>query len=177
MRFSFNKAAKGLLIGGVAAAVASGAYAATDGTAGFTSTGTVDINLQVNDEVRISNMIDIPLGIFAGADATGSTGACIYRNSAATYQITATGDGVANAFTLADGPNSVPYSVSYTDNTATSSVTSGVALTARDGADNDVNCLNTGDNATVAVTVTAANAATLPAGTYAGTLTLVVAPN
>ncbi len=177
MRIRLGKTARGLLIGGVAAAVASGAYAATDGVPGFTSTGTLDINLQVNDEVRISNLQDILLGTFAGVDVSGSSGACIYRNSATTYQITGTGDGAANAFTLTDGTSTVPYSVSYTDSAATSSMTSGVALTARDGADNDVDCLNTGDNATVDVTVTAADASTLPAGTYAGTLTLVVAPN
>ncbi len=169
--------AKSLLTGGVAAVLATTAFAATDGTPGFTSTGTVDISITVDDEVRISNMVDIQLGTFAGADASDSTGACIYRNSAPTYQITASGSGAANAVTLTDGTNSVAYSVTYSDGSAPDSMTSGLALTGQAGADVDVACGNTGDNATVAVTVAAADAAALPAGAYTGTLTLVVAPN
>ena len=54
--------AKRLIAGGISAVLASGAllsgsaWAATDGTVGFTSTGTLDISITVNDEVRISNV-------------------------------------------------------------------------------------------------------------------------
>lgn len=178
MRPSFGKFAKTLVAGGIAAAMASTAIAATDGVAGFTSTGTLDISIQVDDEVRISNLGDILLGTFAGVDAVGSSAACIYRNSATTYQITGSGNGAANAFTLTDGTNTVDYSVTFADAlTAPASLASGVALTGQDGADNDAACANTGNNATIEVTVAAADAAALPAGAYAGTLTLVVAPN
>lgn len=178
MKKSLSNAAKGLVTGGIAAVLASGAFAATDGVPGFSSTGTIDISITVDDEVRISNLGDILLGTFAGADATGSSAACIYRNSATTYQITASGDGTANAFTLTDGTNTVDYSVTYEDAAATPvSMASGIALLAQDGADTDVACLNTGNNAEIGVTVASADAAALPAGNYAGTLTLVVAPN
>lgn len=179
MKKSLAIAAKGLLTGGIAAALASGAFAATDGVVGFSSTGTLDISITVDDEVRISALNDILLGTFAGADSTGSSVACIYRNSATTYQITASGDGVANAFTLTDGTSTVDYSVTYADASATPvSMASGIALSAQDGADDDVDCANTGgDNAEIGVNVAAADAASLPAGNYAGTLTLVVAPN
>ncbi len=178
MSFSLSKIAKGLALGGFAAAMASSAMAATQGTAGFTSTGSVIISIDVNDEVQISNLTDINLGAFAGVDLTGSSPACIYRNGpATTYQITGTGSGAANAFTLTDGTNTVPYTVNYTDDSVTSAMTTGTALLGQDGADDDTGCANTGDNGTIAVTVTAANAAALPASTYTGTLTLVVAPN
>ncbi len=180
MKKSLAIAAKGLLTGGIAAALASGAFAATDGVPGFSSTGTLDISISVDDEVRISNLDDIILGTFAGTDSTGTSPACIYRNSATTYQITASGDGTANAFTLSAGPGAgtVDYSVTYADAaTPAVSMSSGIALTGQDGADNDVDCANTGDNALISVTVAAADAAALPAGNYAGTLTLVVAPN
>lgn len=178
MKKSLAIAAKGLLTGGIAAALASGAFAATDGVPGFSSTGTLDISISVDDEVRISNLSDIILGTFAGTDATGTSDACIYRNSATTYQITASGNGTANAFTLTDGTGTVGYSVTYADASATPvSMSSGIALTGQDGADSDVDCAGTGDNAEIGVTVTAADAAALPAGNYAGTLTLVVAPN
>lgn len=178
MKKSLANAAKGLVTGGIAALLASGAYAAVDGVPGFSSTGTLDISITVDDEVRISNLGDILLGTFAGTDATGSSAACIYRNSATTYQITASGDGTANAFTLSDGTGTVPYSVTYADASATPvSVASGIALTGQDGADTDVDCAVTGNNASIGVTVSAADAAALPAGNYTGTLTLVVAPN
>lgn len=179
MSFSLSKIAKGLALGGFAAAMASGAMAATQGTPGFTSTGSLVITVDVNDEVQISNLADINLGAFTGSDLTDSSPACIYRNGlVSTYQITGTGSGAANAFTLTDGTNTVAYSVDYTTvANGTNAMTSGSALLAQDGADNDTGCANTGDNGTIAVTVTAANAAALPASTYTGTLTLVVAPN
>lgn len=178
MRISLGKAAKGLVAGGIAAVLASGAVAATDGLVGFTSTGTLDITIQVDDEVRISALQDIDLGTFAGVDASGSSTACIYRNTAPTYQITGTGSGAANAFTLTNGIDTVDYSVSYTTSGAAQSLTSGVALTGQTGADQtSTTCGGTGNNGTVGVTVAAADAAALPAGTYNGTLTLVVAPN
>lgn len=178
MKKSLAKAAKGLVTGGIAAALASGAFAATDGVPGFSSTGTLDISITVDDEVRISNLGDIILGTFAGVDASGTSAACIYRNSATTYQITASGNGTANAFTLTDGTGVVGYSVTYADAAATPvSMSSGIALTGQDGADTDVDCAGTGNNAQIAVTVAAADAAALPAGNYSGTLTLVVAPN
>lgn len=180
MRHSLGKLAKGFAVGGIAAAMASTAFAATDGVAGFTSTGTLDISIQVDDEVQISNLADIVLGTFGGTDASGTSAACIYRNSAPSYQITGTGNGTANAFTLTDGTSTVPYSVSFSDEASgasAASLTSGVALTAQTGADVSPTCATAGDNAQIAVTVAAADAATLPAGSYAGTLTLVVAPN
>lgn len=178
MKKSLTKVAKGLVTGGIAAALASGAFAATDGVPGFSSTGTLDISITVDDEVRISNLGDIVLGTFAGVDASGTSAACIYRNSATTYQITASGNGTANAFTLTDGTGTVGYSVTYADGaTVADSMSSGIALVGQDGADTDVDCAATGNNALIGVTVAAADAAALPAGSYSGTLTLVVAPN
>lgn len=182
MKKSLAIAAKGLLTGGIAAALASGAFAATDGAAGFSSTGTIDISIAVDDEVRISNLGDILLGTFAGVDSSGVSPACIYRNGAAdNYQITASGDGVANAFTLTNvgATATVAYAVTFSDDLAGTpeGMASGIALLAQSGADDDVDCLNTGNNAQIGVTVAAADAAALPAGNFNGTLTLVVAPN
>ena len=181
MRFSLGKVAKGIVAGGLAVAAAS-SFAATDGFTGFTSTGTLDITLNVTDEVRISNLQDIDLGTFGGTDASGFSPACVYRNATGNYQITASGDGAASAFELSDllgGTATVPYSVTWDDGSASGaqSLASGVALTGLTGADTSSDtCGTTGNNGTVVVTVTAASAAALPAGDYAGTLTLVVAP-
>ena len=176
MKFNFSKSLKQVVLGGAIAALSSGAYAVTaDGVVGFTSTGTVDIFLGVTDEVQISGLSDINLA-FTGVDETGSTTACVYRNGTGLYTVTASGNGTANAFTLTDGSNTVPYSVSFTDATDTQSLPLGVPV-ARTGADDVDNTCGGGSNASINVTVLAADAAGLPAATYGGTVTLLVAPN
>ena len=94
---------------------------------GFNSTGTLDINLDVNDEVRISNLTDINLGVFTGVDAVGSSAACVYRNGTGNYQLTASGDGVAGAFTLTDGVSTVAYAVTYDDGGGALAASTGIA--------------------------------------------------
>ncbi len=168
---------KTVLLAAAAAGLGSTALAATDGAVGFNSTGTVDITLNVNDEVRISNLADINLGVFGGADAVGSTDACVYRNGTGAYRITASGSGAAGAFTLTDGTNTVGYSVNYDDGTGALAMASATPMIGRTGADpSSATCATTGNNATVTTTVAAADGAALPAGTYTGTLTLLVAP-
>jgi len=178
MNMELGRTLKQIALGGALAAVAASGFAATQGTTGFTSTGDLVITLTVNDEVHISNLTDIVLPTFAGADVSGTSGACIYRSGGTgLYQITATGSGPANAFQLTDATNSVIYSVTYDDGTGAVPMTSGLALNAANAEAVDDDCATLGaDNATVGVTVLAANAAVLPASTYTGTLTLLVAP-
>jgi len=155
-------------------------WAATQGAVGGNSTGTLDITVDVNDEVRISNLTDIN-GTFDGSnDVVGSSDACVYRNGSGQYNITASGDGAGNAFTLTDGviATPIPYSVEFDDGTGAVGLTAGVTDTGKVGADpaSDT-CATTGsNNATVFVTVAAADLLPAPASTYVGTLTLVVAP-
>jgi len=115
MSFSFRTAAKGLVAGGIAVMIAANGFAATPGTIGATSTGTLEIDLTIADEVRISNLEDIDLGQFAGANLTGGSPACVYRSGTGNYQITGSGSGTAGAFTLAGGGATVAYSVDFTD--------------------------------------------------------------
>ncbi|NOX50755.1 MAG: hypothetical protein GXP16_09500 [Gammaproteobacteria bacterium] len=175
MRFNLGKTIKSVALGSALAAVATTGFAATDGVPGTTSTGTLDIDLIIADQVRISGMSDILLP-FTGGDAIGASDACIYRNTTGTYQIIATGDGAGGAFTLTDGTTPVAYAPTFDDGTGASALVSATALTAQSGADNEINCANTGLNASVGVTVDGTDAAALAAGTYAGTLTLVVSP-
>ncbi|MGB5247557.1 MAG: hypothetical protein WBM54_04850 [Woeseia sp.] len=178
MNKGLKNAIRGLLVGGVAAGLSGVALAATQGTVGPNSTGTLDITLGVSDAVRISNLADINLGAFAGVDAVGTSVACVFRNGTGNYQLTATGSGPLGEFRLANGTDTVDYSVRYNDaNTGAQAVTSGTLLSGLTGADPvSSTCATTGNNATVEVTVAATDAAGLPAATYAGTLTLVVAP-
>jgi hypothetical protein len=178
MRINLSKTLKQLALGSAFAALTSGAFAATQGTTGFVSSGTVDITLSVNDEVKISNLTDITLGVFAGVDVSGTSSACVYRSGVGgLYNITATGDGAANAFTLTDGVATVAYGVEYDDGSGLSSLATGVALASTGGESVDDDCVTAGaDNGTIQVTVTAAAASVLPASVYLGTLTLLVSP-
>lgn len=175
MRINVRKAVRNIALGGAIATFASGSFAATDGTLGFSSTGDLDITLSVADEVRISGMTDIAL-TFNGADTTDTSDACIYRNTGIGYQITGTGDGALNAYELTDGTNTVPFSVTMDDGNTVATLPAGtpVGRTNADTLEDD--CLTAGPNAVLSVTVTAADALGLPASTYSGTLTLLVAP-
>jgi hypothetical protein len=178
MKMELGRTLKRIAVGGALAAFATSGFAATQGTTGFTSTGDLVISLIVNEEVHISNLTDIVLPTFTGADVNGTSGACIYRSGGTgLYQITGTGSGPANAFELTDATNSVNYSVTYDDGSGAVPMTSGLALNAANAQGVDDNCVGLGaDNATIDVTVLAVDAGILPASTYTGTLTLLVAP-
>jgi len=177
MSFSFSRTAKGLVAGGVAVMIAANSFAANDGIVGATSTGDLDITLTILDEVRISNLTDITLGTFAGVDLSGNSPACVFRSGTGNYEITADGSGAGGAFELSDGTNDVAYTVTYDDGTGAVALTSGTALTGQTGGDpGSDTCANTGDNGDISVNVLATDMAPLPAGAYAGLLTLTVAP-
>ncbi len=177
MRTKLGKAIAAVAAGGLLAVTAGTALAATQGSTGFTSTGDLLISLTVNNEVKISNLADITLPAFTGTDVSGTSAACVYRNGGGAYNITATGSGPANAFELTDTVNSVAYGVEYDDGSGFTGMATGVVLAAANAEAANDDCATAGaDNGSVRVTVTAANAAVLPASTYSGTLTLVVAP-
>ncbi|RYF44592.1 MAG: hypothetical protein EOO38_17590, partial [Cytophagaceae bacterium] len=105
------------------------AHAATQGSIGATSTGTVTINATINALVQISDLNDLTFsGLTGSATAQQTDNVCVWSNtSSKSYTIKATGNGTTNAFTLANGTNAaIPYSVAWAN---TASATSGTALT------------------------------------------------
>lgn len=151
--------------------------AATQGLLGPTSTGTLDINLDINNLVMVSNLGDINLGTYSGTgNLTGSDSFCVYRNGAGNYNITMNGSGGSGAYLLNDGgTNNLPYTVSFTNGSA-NSMTASTALTAQANANTTSTTCGGSDNVSVGVTVTNASLAAAPAGTYTGSLTVIVAP-
>lgn len=163
-----------------------GVIAATQGTVGATSTGTLNISVDVENLVRISGLSDILLtfDITGTGDIVGSSTACVYRNGGGTYSVNATGSGAGDAFTIQNAapvPTPIAYTVAWDDavtGTAAVGVTSGTALTGQTGANTVSDDCSTGGgaNAFVEVTVPRASLVAAPAGTYNGILTLEVAP-
>lgn len=152
-------------------------FAATDGTLGATSQGTVNISLTIPQLVRISGLSDIALGTVTSAPATGNTTACIYSNSAGNYSITATGSGTAGAFTVTDGTNNISYSSTWDDGVAgATALTAGTALTGRQGASTTSVTCGGGSNSTFAITFSEADIAAAPQGNYTGVATLLISP-
>lgn len=177
----FNqKGFRSLVVAGAAMALVSpAALAATQGAVGGNSTGSLDISVEINDEVRISNLTDINATFDGVNDVVETSAACVYRNGTGLYNVSANGDGAAGAFTLTDGviATPIPYSVSFDDGSGATALSTGVAATGMTGADTASDtCAGTGNNATIEVTITAADLLPAPAATYVGTLTLVVAP-
>lgn len=165
------------------------ASAATQGTAGTTSTGTVTVSASVAARVDITGLSDVS---FADADlgpvintagqATKAQNVCVWSNNAdKSYYITASGSGAASAFTLANAANPVvPYEVYWN---ATSGQVTGTQLTTGTksaklvGTATAPTCSG-GSTASLVLGIQGSDANSMLASTaYTGTLTLLVAPN
>lgn len=166
--------------------VFSGAYKtrykveAIGGIGGIESgTGFFTINLTILTLMQISGLNDITFPPFTGANnLVGNDSFCVYRNSTGTYQVTLTGSGTGGAFTITNGIDIVPYSVTWNDLVATANVTANTTLTGRQSVfylNTDCNG-GTNNNGTIELTALAANLSAVSFGTYTGALTIMVAP-
>lgn len=160
------------------------AHAATQGTIGATSTGTVTINATINGLVQISNLSDLTFTTLDGTtDAQLTENVCVWSNtSTRSYTIRATGDGASSAFTLAStGHSPVPYSVAWansstaTAGTALATTTASAAFTST--AITPLCVAGASPTAKLFVGITGANQSTMVANAaYTGVLTLLVTP-
>lgn len=179
-----------VIVAGVAASLLYGeSFAATQRTLSPNSTGSVTISATKAARARVSGLTDLTLTSWVENDGnvTLTTDACVYSSRAlGAYTVKATGSGIASAFTIANGPNTLPYNVTWnsggvgaltnTGAALTSGVTSpGLTRAARDSA----TCTGAtpGPNARLIVGLLAANLANAADGAYTGTITLLVTPN
>ena len=160
------------------------AEASTQGSFGATSTGSVTINASVPARVRISGLADVDLtNVDPSVDASVAQDICVWSNTVTRgYQVTASGSGTGNAFTLANGAlPEVPYTVEWSGSTGQTSGTplaTGTALTGQTSTATNSNCASgPAASASLIVKVGSTDLQAMPAATtYTGTLTLVVAP-
>lgn len=160
------------------------AQAATQGSLGATSTGTVNITASVPNRAQITGLSDIS---FASVDptveASNAQSVCVWSNTSTKgYNITATGSGSAGAFSLASGALPVvPYSVQWSQSASQSSgtaLTKGTALAGQVSTATKPTC-NSGPATTssLIVSIAATDLQNMTASaSYTGSLTLVVAP-
>ncbi len=173
-----------ILTASSALAAAAPAMAASQGSLGATSTGSVTITASVPNRARLTALNDISFSnVDPSADATNSQNVCAWSNTATKgYSITATGSGSGGAFTLASGAlTPVPYTVQWNQTSGQSSGTSLTASTALGGLVSTATkpTCNSGPSATASLIV-AIGASDLQdmvaATTYTGNLTLLLTP-
>lgn len=135
-------------------------------------------------QVRVSGLRDTAYGTPStlASDLTAAQSLCVYSSAkGGRYQVSASGSGSNGQFLMQSGRSTLAYEVQWASDTAQKTGTSlkpGVALTNLTSAAVDEKC-GSGAPATASLIVTlrasALSAAT--AGSYSGTLTLLVAPN
>ena len=165
------------------ACIPTSAFAATQGSLGTTSTGSVSINASVPNRVRISGLNDVNLlNLDPTLDAFDAQDVCVWSNTATSgYSITASGSGAGSAFTLASGASTVPYSVEWAGSAGQTSGTALAPATQETGfisaATNQLCNSGPSASASLIVKLSSADLSTMQAGqTYNGTLTLLVQP-
>lgn len=175
-----------LLVAAVTAAagLSFAASAATQGTPGATSSGSVNITLTIPHLVRITGLDDLALVHSATGDITGSELFCVNDNLNATdrgYYITATSqNGSGTDFRLlTTGPAYLVYDVNFDDDTDASdgvNLNNGTQSTTEfdSGSATNMGASCSSPNASIRVTITEAAHQAAQAGSYSDVLTLLV---
>ena len=134
-------------------------------------------------EVEISQMQDLPLGTWIGVgDLQGVAGFCVRSDQNGAYAVQALGDGPGGAFELPGPVTSLPYEVEFNGGAGWQPLTAGAITGGFIGAKNKGQVNRCRNNATgpgyeqVRVTIPSASFEQALAGTYTGTLALVVSP-
>jgi len=163
---------------GVAAAamIAGVVLAATPGTLGTTSTGTLNINSSKTAAVQISGLSDISFAASSTPPTPQSSTACIYSTDGQ-YNITATSGnaGGTTGYQLANAANRISYSVDWFTQAAGGTdipLTAGTQSNTILGANQTSTSCNSVNNTHVQVTIDTTTFNSAPAGGYTDTLTL-----
>ena len=142
------------------------------------------------DSASVTGLADIAFGTIASpTDQSNSQNVsiCSYGSFfriplyAINYSVVATGSGSGGAFTLSSGVATLAYDVQWADATDATSGTMLQPGVASSGFGNNANSLlcrrGPQDNASLIVTIRAAELATATAGTYSGTLQITISPD
>lgn len=166
------------------ALISGGAMAANDGTLGVgysnvTSTGDLEVSVDVPDLILISDLADLSLTQSGGAGSPydASDNVCVFRNVSGDYTITASSTNGSGSFVMEDGggTSTIPYSVSWGGTALTEGTASAVLSNANT---TQPNC-NSGTGV-ISLDVSATEADVHGAtvlGTHTDTLTLMVEAN
>lgn len=139
--------------------------------------------LGASNNVRITNLSDVAFGTLAnlGSDAVSIQNVCVFANTASNgYTITASGSSSGGSFALGSGPNLLDYEVQWSPSPGQSSGTAlspNVSLTGLFTTATQQTC-NSGpaSSASLILVLRSSALSSAAAGSYSGTLTLVLGP-
>lgn len=161
----------------------SEAAAATQGSLGATSSGSIAITLSVAGRVQISGLGDVVfVAVSPEVAAISAQNVCVWSNTATRgYRVTASGSGAGSAFELAATSRAAPYAVAWNDTAGQSAGTPLVAGAMLSGltssaASPDCGAGGAGTSTLIVQVEPAALRAALPNTTYTGALNLLVSP-
>ena len=162
--------------------IPSMALAATQGSLGTTSTGTVTVSITIPALVQISGLSDLTIASASSFPATASTTACIYSNVASplgSYYVTASSaNGSAGVFKVKDsGTDYITYTAYWTDTVETKELASGTKTAQRAGGNSTALDCGSSSNANFNISIAATDVQTVPAATYTDTVTLLISPS
>lgn len=159
-------------------------FAASQGSLGTNSSGTVLISITIPALVQISGLTDIALGSTSTFPATGSTTACIYSNVASplgSYYVTASSQNTSGSdFRVkAISSNYISYSAFWNNSssaTQTTALVSGTKTAQQTGGSAvSLNC-GGGANANFNISFSSAQVEGAAALTYTDVVTLLISP-
>lgn len=135
--------------------------------------------------VRVTDLADVAFGTIANfnSDLTNSQSICAYSSATnRRYSVTARGSGAGGAFTLASGSRTLAYEVQWSssaDQTSGTPLSPNVALTGQTSSAVFLsNCFfNYTATASLITILRASAVSSATAGSYSGTLTVMLAPN
>ena len=135
----------------------------------------------VTAQVQIGGLSDLDFGSWSGfGDLEGVVDHCVLGPRGGRFAVEATGVGAGGAFVVENGPGSLPYQVDYDDGGGWSQMDPGVPLTGQTGAPNQIQfqrCLEgRRPPERVRVRILAQDLGAAVAGSYGGSLTLLVTP-
>lgn len=164
----------------IAGLISSASMAAVDGTMGATSTGQIDLDLEVLDSVEITALDDVDFGQYGGTDVGGLNAGdayCVFVNGGDDYNITPTSSNGKFSLvgTLGD---EIDYTVKLVDAATGASSAAAVSYNNASATFSGSNARDCGssDNASVDVSITEAEIRAASTDTYSDTLILLVSP-
>ena len=136
-----------------------------------------------SNNVRITNLSDIAFGAIANlsSDSVQSESLCVYANTATSgYNVRAIGSGSGGAFSLGSAAGSLPFEVEWSSSSGQSSgsqLAPNATLGGQISSASQQTC-NSGPatSASLVLILRTAALSSAPAGSYNGTLTLIVGP-
>jgi hypothetical protein len=164
----------------IAGLISTSVFAATDGSMGSTSTGQIDLDLQVLDSVEISALNDIDFNTYGGTDVgdiNAGDAYCVFVNGGDDYTITPTSTNGKFSLIGVLG-DEIDYTVKLVGAAtgAASASAVGYNIASSTFAGSSARDCGSADNGSVDINIVESQISAASTDTYSDTLVLLVSP-